>query len=316
MIEGWDRWNKEVKEVTDDLNLEVILTELLAQRRLKENDVLLSPNGGKQRAVDRDIAKILGPYSTKLDTPRGTFSVNRRGIYDGLPEGMFHQNRENIPFRDLSQILDEMAYQRSVEEEARRFFLPIDHELLYASSLIAENESVLTANLLGEKSKGIMDFWQIPEVFSQEEKGRLVFLLPYTHQIVSSTASIAEVISLVLQVAVEIEEVAIPEDFSKAEPASSALGSGQLGVDMMTKGEGLQVDSMWKMQVGPLPSEELHHYCPGGIAASKLSYLAQCFFPADRLYEVNHILHPEAMKFQMSEELSTSRLGMSTMLNV
>ncbi|HMZ49717.1 MAG TPA: hypothetical protein PLP28_12125, partial [Flavobacteriales bacterium] len=89
-MENWSIWKDLLEGGAEDLRPEVVVGELLISGVLSENDLFFIRNGGTKRSVSRDIERVQLPGSTELRSERGMIELNRAGIYDGLPEGVFH----------------------------------------------------------------------------------------------------------------------------------------------------------------------------------------------------------------------------------
>jgi hypothetical protein len=314
-MEQWKRWHRELLLSLEDIRLEVVASELMMGEHMTEEEVFFSPNGGFHRMVDNDISAIHAPGKTTRKTDRAFFEVNRKGIYDGLPESVFHQSRTNKSFRTLSEIKSEMSYQNQVEENARKFFAPIDHEIIYMKCLIEINERKKTSDILSSsKDEGLKKFWEIPNMFNDKEQGRLMLLLPLAYRISSNLDMAAQAMQTVLDIDIKIIEKMIAFDTIE-ESASVRLGRGQLGVDFLTSGADDFTDKHLVIQLGPLGIVQASTYANGQIGASKMSYLAEYFLPADRFCHLDILIQEEEQYMELNDEGSYTRLGVSTILN-
>ena len=71
--------------------------------------------------------------------------------------------------------VEEVRRNKAIEEAARRFVLPLDHELLITRVQVELNERRMTAEFLMEKAnRGLIRFWAPPEEFSGRELGKLL----------------------------------------------------------------------------------------------------------------------------------------------
>ncbi|NND94061.1 MAG: hypothetical protein HKN45_04300 [Flavobacteriales bacterium] len=314
-MEQWKRWHRELLFSLEDIRLEVVVSELMMGEHIKEEEVFFSPNGGFHRIVDNDIAALHAPGKTTRKTDRAFFEVNRKGIYDGLPESVFHQSRTNKSFRTLSEIKSEMAYQNRVEEDARTFFSPLDHEIIYMKCLIEINERRKTSDILSStKEEGLKKFWEIPNMFNEKERGRLMLLLPLSYRISSSLDLAAQAMKTVLDIDIDITEEVMAFDIDD-DSASMRLGHRQLGVDILTSGADDFTDKQLIIKLGPMGIVEASNYAPGQLGATKMSYLAEYFLPADRFYHLDILIQEEEQFMELNDEGSYTRLGVSTILN-
>lgn len=314
-MERWKRWHRELLFSLEDIRLEVVASELMMGEHMTEQEVFFTPNGGFHRMVDKDISALHPPGKTTRKSDRAFFEVNRKGIYDGLPESMFHQSRTSKSFRTLSEIKSEMSYQNLVEENARKFFSPFDHEIIYMKCLIEINERKKTSDILSStEDEGLKKFWELPDMFNEKEQGRLMLLLPLAYRVSSSLDLAAQAMQTVMDVDVDILEESMAFD-TVDETASMTLGKGQLGVDFLTSGADDFTDKHLVIQLGPMGIVEASSYANGQIGASKMSYLAEYFLPADRFYHLDILIQEEEQYMELNDKGSYTRLGVSTILN-
>lgn len=83
---------------------------------------LISRRGDMRRGFSKDIQEIRSEYSHYDLTDYLYLHVNRRSIYDALPEGIFHKNLHQSGKVSKEQVLDEIRIHREEEFFARRFF--------------------------------------------------------------------------------------------------------------------------------------------------------------------------------------------------
>lgn len=90
---------------------------------------LISRRGDMRRGFSKDIQEIRSEYSHYDLTDYLYLHVNRRSIYDALPEGIFHKNLHQSGKVSKEQVLDEIRIHREEEFFARRFFKPFEISL-------------------------------------------------------------------------------------------------------------------------------------------------------------------------------------------
>lgn len=95
---------------------------------------LIFRRGDIRRGFSKDIHDIHPEYSHYDLTDYLYLYVNRRSLYDELPEGIFHKNLYQSEKISKEQVLDEIRIHREEEFFARRFFKPfeisLDHMLV------------------------------------------------------------------------------------------------------------------------------------------------------------------------------------------
>ena len=137
-----------IKYLPDDINIEDILSYL------PKESYRVSVNGLHKRNSYKDIINY-------EETPDGKteFHVGRNGLYNSLPEYMFHPiNRfDNIPERERKErFAEEYAKQELEKENAHKFFSPIDVLLLDLKTKVKEkinqlsSDNIFIQNIIGD----------------------------------------------------------------------------------------------------------------------------------------------------------------------
>jgi len=283
----WSEWHNRLKDVPEDIRAEILLAELLSEGKVKESDFFFRPNGGFHRMVSDDVAAFHSPGATALPGNRAYVLLNRKGIYDGLPEGVFHQNRSSKPFRNISEVKEQITYQNKVEEKARNFFAPLDHELMMCRCDVEMNERSMTSDILDTGRKGgLKGFWEIPDLFSSSEQGRLMVLLPLATSLTASLESAAKAFHTVLGVPIVVERRSFVEK-KKSNGSAALLGGGLLGIDTVTTGVSTVRGTETVVKVGPLNNSSAAYFAPAYPGRKKLNYLCDHFLPADLDVEID-----------------------------
>ena len=137
-----------IKFLPDDINIEDILSYL------PKESYRVSVNGLHKRNSYKDIINY-------EETPDGKteFHVGRNGLYNSLPEYMFHPiNRfDNIPERERKErFAEEYAKQELEKENAHKFFSPIEVLLLDLKTKVKEkinqlsSDNIFIQNIIGD----------------------------------------------------------------------------------------------------------------------------------------------------------------------
>ena len=321
-MEKWAQWRDLLNDGTEDLRPEVVIGELLIAGALTEDEIFFTRNGGTFRSVARDIERILPPGSTEHKTLRGMVELNRAGIYDGLPEGVFHQGKRSKPFKDIEEIKDEYRANEAIEKDARKFFWPLDHELSWARVMIELNERRLTTDLLDDRSgRGVLRFWDPPDYFTEEEKGDLLMLLPLCYRLVGDLKLTAQAMEEVLQVKIELEQRIIsrpldpaPDDRPRAGEAGGSSGM-QLGVDSLLVGGAEVLEQALVVRLGPMDAQVANTFAPGQVGRRKLDHLLGLLTRADQFATVEVRVRPAPAGARLATERGYCRLGVTSILN-
>lgn len=113
--------------------------------------------GSFRRTYRNDIDKVLIENEDQRND-RISLILNRDGIYDKLPEGLFHQSLGSGRTAALKDMIGEHRRYREEEKAARKFFQPIQQEI-FRFAVMAEQEerNILFATLSGQVSEAFSD---------------------------------------------------------------------------------------------------------------------------------------------------------------
>ena len=127
-----------IKYLPDDINIEDVLSYL------PKDSYRISISGLHKRNSYKDIISYEETSDGKTE-----FHVGRNGLYNSLPEYMFHPiNRfDNIPERERKEkFAEEYAKQELEKENAHKFFSPIDVLLLDIKTKVKDKINQLTSD--------------------------------------------------------------------------------------------------------------------------------------------------------------------------
>jgi len=245
--------------------------------------------------------------------------VFRDGLYDYLPEGLFHQPTVDDE-REFAREIDEQAKRK---QAARRFFRPIEQEFyLQGVQLELEerkyliNEENLSRDDQGEVLRGI---WGLPAdrlvrvprpggtgwtvtrapLLDVRQLNNLLHLLPVAHRLINDRALVQQVFVLMLGVPVQLRTIPPLLLLIELDPgdrvAPNELAQIELGNFSL---EGVYQDTMPAVEIrlGPLNETELTDFLPEGRSRAVLDLLLGYFLPAETEV-VTHLLTDEANQF-------------------
>lgn len=137
-----------IKYLPDDINIEDVLSYL------PKDSYRISISGLHKRNSYKDIISYEETSDGKTE-----FHVGRNGLYNSLPEYMFHPiNRfDNIPERERKEkFAEEYAKQELEKENAHKFFSPIDVLLLDLKTKVKDkinqltSDNIIIQNIIGD----------------------------------------------------------------------------------------------------------------------------------------------------------------------
>ena len=107
---------------------------LLSEAGFDTAQIMMVRDGNNLSNVSKDIRSV--KHRNHAGMAEGAYielKTNRRGIYDSLPEGLFHEALFPGKVKDLGLILEEMQQHRNEEFFIRRFFSLLESEVVRKS---------------------------------------------------------------------------------------------------------------------------------------------------------------------------------------
>jgi type VI secretion system protein ImpH len=296
-----------------DIRAEVILADLL-EYGLNPDDLVMYSLGLSKRTFHRDIESIellkaIGDRTAKLNV-----SLNREGIYDALPEGLFHQPSNRKPNKSKEETLQEIKVQKGKEKAARKFFLPLEQEFFRQRILLETEERALLSNDENTAQDDIfVDFWQIPKVFDERQTVNLSYLLPIAHKIAGNDEQTALCFSCILGNEVTLKE-ADPLTFSEKELPESRLNEVALGADFVIGNTYQELSPATEIVIENLTKIQLLDYLPEGKKTMMMTFLQNYFIPFENDTRTTLALQETEKDFILTDQATDARLGYSCFL--
>lgn len=277
-----------VAEFPYDVRAEVVVGELL-DNQVRREEVVVQLKNVFTRSFNKDILHV------KLDDsqpyqPYMVMSLSRDGIYDRLPEGLFHEFSEQRKTRGTVDMVARYKRQQQEELQARRFFQPLENEFFLQRVFLEQREKHLLFDVFGKDADMLFSqFWDLPEGLPGAAANRLVKLLPYMHRIAGNYRMIRLCLQLVLEQEVEISVDHTPQ--AVRTETSVPLGEWKLGVDSMV-GQVFYTDMpKATVTIGPLQRQRVYDYLPWQPYGRLLETCYGYLFPADM--DINTVLVPD-----------------------
>lgn len=300
-------------QLQTDYRVEAVAANILRFYNADTN-IVIKRVGLNDRAYLKDI-KGITTYLHDLNEEDVIIETYREGIYDYMPEGIFHPPSLGISSKNVDSVVREMRKQKLIEEDARKFFQPFELEFFYThvSALLKESEFDSES-----KTDSMLDFaielWPVLQKIEPESAKILVNVLPFMHEVRGNKAWIERFLSAFLKVPVEI--LFIPNTIAAQDDIDgiTALGNARLGITLIPMGKHMDGDRNWQINIGTIPYDELHRYVPGSTFRKLLTELYDFFVPVSvKVYE-KFITEKDPHSFVINSGKETSRLGYSTFI--
>lgn len=296
---------------------------LLLSHGLSQNDIMVSFDGALKRKWSTDISES-EVESFENGNEVLTIHLNRLGIYDSLPEALFHRFFDNQSATAEDMAKDSMKL-KTEEKFARLFFRPFENEIFFQNVHVALQENKAFKILFSEFINGLAPgFWNIDSRIPLKYASGIVKLLPFTHRIAGNYELTAQCLESVLNEKVSIElnyeeynlDEKINAEAIKNDSMSNKLGKCKLGYDMAVGNSVSGFIGQLDVKIGPLENTKIRDFFKEGDADLALQSFYNFFVPAELDVETKLLMPHKQKRFLLGcsqeAELENSCLGYNT----
>lgn len=263
----------------------------------------------------RDMGKEIKTVDYKQDYEEGgghilSIKTNLRGIYDKLPEGLFHSS-ETGKAKSKESVIEGMRKQQEEEFFVRRFFSLFETEVERTRIDIQLIEMRYDRP---ERHRSLVDtmlpFWPVIKQMDLRTAVLFIRTIPYITKIRDSFGNIAEALSIIMGYDIRIE---LENRAKKPEVEYPKLNEVRLGVNSVLKGVMYDTDPDAVVYVEPA-GHDIKDMLPGGGKRMIAEALMDIFMPADTDYEIVVRTVPENHTCRMGDRNTPCYLGINAKL--
>jgi hypothetical protein len=305
------------KEITNNEifeNLDLTAEFLVSVSKTEANyDYYYSTVGNKKRSYRKDVNFF--KISKGERTEKIEIEVNRQGIYDYLPEGLFHQPFSSKKGDDNNnQIIEEIKRQRENEKRARMFFLPIENEIFLHRLDLTKLENDLFLNNSESRNKYIdlIKHWRLSNIFSSSQIVEIIRFFPYLHLFRNKIKYIESCMTKMINYNVQITKVKNLPVKLNDDNLSWKLGEKDLGLETILSSEVNLYKTKYIVNIGEIIRNDYKKLLPHTENIKIINNLTNLFFSADSLQEINIFASKEENKLILSKEDNESFLGFNS----
>lgn len=296
-----------------DLYVEVIISALIREGKLDPKKLYIKPRGIFKRGYKHDLDQVEVLENKKTGDQSVFFNIHREGLYDMLPEGLFHKNLKKTRHIDTEESVQELKMHQEEEKHARSFFLPLEQEF-YQQRIQIEIEE--QKSLVGVSefiiNELIVNFWNITFPLEHYQSLCLAYMLPMMHRIVGNFELTKRSLEIILQAPVQLH-TRNPKN-EKVLLDKNRVGHFSLGENFILGDTLVKEVSDMVITIGPISSHELLDYLPGGKKQALLELLSAYFIPAEIDWEVDLLVHAEEEKFELVTDPERGLLNYTTVI--
>lgn len=308
-----------VQNIINDIRAEAIIADLV-ENGIEKDKIIIHPKGTFKRRYSRDIDSI---KKVKLENSQELLGIylHRDGLYDMLPEGLFHERSEKKVGEKDSRLKDSKESKKLKQEEkaARKFFLPFEHEIMHQRvELELEERKILSRfseNLFNEIYP---ELWDLHKSLHRKYVYKMALLLHFAHKIAGNLQLTARCLESIIDEEVKIKLIRNSErnlteiKNSKTKKVNCLLGKNELGVDFVCGEQFEDYGKTMEFSIGPLKNTKVSEYLENGVLSKFLTCFFGYFVPVDFDVESKIIVDPFKQGFELNETKGNSILGFET----
>jgi hypothetical protein len=311
-----EHYAKLINSYPSDIKAEVLLADLL-QEGFTTSEILVFFNSMFKRKFSRDILKAEKLRINDFDEVLAVY-LARDGIYDLLPEGLFHSTPSNV-LESAKDMAADSRKELKVELEARKFFRPFENEFFYQRIQLELLERQMLQKFHDNGADDFfLNFWKIDQSLPRELTNRLASMLPFVKDIVGDFDMTANCLSLILG-----EEVKYTLSYSlephvktatHIQDYALALGQAELGINLVTSGHSVENRKLIRFQIGPLNKTSADPYLENGEYARFIDCFSAFFIPMEIDFEFTVNMLKENQEFILDPAINQCIMGYTTII--
>lgn len=294
-----------LNEIETDFRAEVIAAELIENDTLQDQ-ILIVPLGAMSRPYRKDVQSIEEEVSNIDNTEYILIRTHREGLYDKLPEGLFHEAISYAKNKTEAQVIEAIKQHRQEEKAARKFFLPFDAALYNLRMQITLYENQLDKKFhSGQLVKIFSAHWEIFQYLNVLQANIFLQFLPVIHRIRDDWPAIEVLFDLMFSTPAKLTSRNHREEFRSEQQGAkhSGLGHSMLGVDFTT-GDYVEGGEFVEMVItlGPLSAEQVSQFTGKEQQEKVLLMLCDYVLPADMDIVIEYDFTKADRSFSLNEK--------------
>ncbi|OKS87555.1 type VI secretion system baseplate subunit TssG [Mucilaginibacter polytrichastri] len=303
-------------QLDTDYKAVTLAAELIEQGLVNADEVIILPVGAKERAYAKEIAGVTNYDSAYRNRKMLSISINREGLYDMLPEGLFHLPPSSSVMITEEEMIKDVVARREEEKQARAFFAPFEAELYHIRTVVELYESRLDKKSEYDELVNIfLKEWREFKCFTNEQMVILMHVLPVIHEQRNNLDFISNVFSIMFKAGISLQYQLSDNNTMAAEAKAleTKLGSGVLGVNFIA-GQVNEPEEELIITIGPLTAKQMLEFLPGTRAAEAMDVLLSYFIPLQTGISTRYVAEPDYQKLVLGLGEENACLGFTTFL--
>lgn len=266
-----------LSSIKKDIKAEVLVAELF-DNQIAEEDIFISLESAFKRSFRKDLTQVKKTEINTFDIAV-KISLARDGMYDKLPEGLFHVAAKNSTTQ-VSNMVSEYKRFKNEEAIARKFFAPYENEFFLQQIKIEQQEKKFYYKINLEKNEFLKHFWKLDAALPKNAAKRLIEFMPFAGEICGNKELMQNTLAKILDEKVELKINSSPTHFyykdEVTEEKNTILGNTTLIGNTVT-------DELPELEfcIGPLKQNSITDYLPQQTMYKILTKFYDCFVPLE-----------------------------------
>ncbi|CAN5670723.1 type VI secretion system baseplate subunit TssG [soil metagenome] len=299
-----------------DFKAEVIAAELVDSGTPLDR-ILILMLGGAKRPYRKDVDEIIEEISDYDHKEYTHVKTHKEGIYDMLPEGLFHSPTLPKSATDEKEIIVALKKHHIEEANARKFFLPYEASINELRIQMALHESRLDKRLDNSEMVDIFaSQWEIFKWLDARQANIFLHLLPLLHDVRDDYGVAETIFELIFLLPAEIT-LQQQKPVRLENQIFSSFDNSILGVNFTTSNKVFYTgENEIVVSIGPMPNSMLQGFIAGGNNEKILELLCDYLLPVhiDTNVEFKLLDSDKTTRLADYTKDYNSTLGLSTYL--
>lgn len=301
-----------INKLETDFRAEVVAAGLIDSGQ-ETDKILIIRRQGDKRHISKDIAKVESSFSQQDLMEYLYIHTNRSGIYDAIPENIFHQPFVTAQKKSQDDIINEMRRHRQEEFYARRYFQPFEiavDKLLVDAQLYERKFD--KKNFHSNLRDVLSGYWSILKLLNFKQAVFFIKIIPIIHKIPTDLDLAAKLMEVILDIPVRVEQ---GEPSPIKTGISRKLPKGcRLGVDTVLGNSFSDGYKDLHIIIGPAHPDRIRLFAKGFEDEKILTHLTAMILPVNIKKKIKFEVLQEHAKFRLSDTTHKAYLGINTKL--
>ncbi|MFV0305617.1 MAG: type VI secretion system baseplate subunit TssG [Moheibacter sp.] len=296
-----ERVQNKLNTIPYDLKAEVILSSIVDLLKKNNYDFLVNHKSQFKRSYSKDVLGVEIVDYEYDSTQILSVDLSRDGIYDTLPEGVFHYPKHTKTNQSVDDMTSEYREQKEEEVFARKFFTPFENEFFLVGLKKEQEECDILLELNGSKPLDFYyRFWDLEKDLPKSLTAKLIRILPYAYRIVGNLDLTAKCLRYIIDENVEIVELGYKETTDSEQ--SINLGDCRLGLDMISGSTYTDYSLYLEFKIGPLENSYFMEYIHNGGYERLIHKFYEYFLPMEIDVKTTILLPQQIETFSFEDE--------------